>query len=431
MALHIYVFRRHGITTVNPDKKPETTFWPDQVLKDAVACLGVLVVVLVLVFRHVPDYGGGELSRLAEEGRLGEALGADLGAPADPSESYAAARPEWYFLFLFQFLKYFPGETEIYGAVVIPGLVFGVMFFMPFIGRWKNGHLFNIGYMACLFVGIATLTYQAIAEDRSKPEYNKAVAEAEKNYERAIELARPGIGPLGMLAELQNDPKTSGPGLFAMHCSSCHRFDGHDGTGKTPKDPPTASDLGKFGQRAWIKGFIKNPAGEHYFGPTARAVFKGEPVELVDGEMATWSADNASLMTDEELDGVAEFLVSLGDRPKLKSPDPQLVAVGRRFFEEGQAGDEGATACADCHAIVLGEETLGEPGGGAPNLTGYGSEDWLRSFISNPGAEEHYGEQNAMPAFAERLSPEQLDLLVRWLRQDWYEPGDEVEEADK
>jgi ubiquinol-cytochrome c reductase cytochrome b subunit len=31
-------------------------------------------------------------------------VGAELGAPADPSESYAAARPEWYFLFLFQFL---------------------------------------------------------------------------------------------------------------------------------------------------------------------------------------------------------------------------------------------------------------------------------------------------------------------------------------
>ena len=50
LVLHIYVFRRHGITVKDPRRAPETTFWPDQVLKDAVACLGVLLVVLVLVF---------------------------------------------------------------------------------------------------------------------------------------------------------------------------------------------------------------------------------------------------------------------------------------------------------------------------------------------------------------------------------------------
>ena len=31
-------------------------------------------------------------------------LGAELGAPADGTEPFSAARPEWYFLFLFQFL---------------------------------------------------------------------------------------------------------------------------------------------------------------------------------------------------------------------------------------------------------------------------------------------------------------------------------------
>ncbi len=42
LGLHLYVFRRHGITVPDPDRKPTTTFWPDQVLKDAVACLAVL-----------------------------------------------------------------------------------------------------------------------------------------------------------------------------------------------------------------------------------------------------------------------------------------------------------------------------------------------------------------------------------------------------
>src|SRR5437762_9365955 len=49
LALHIYVFRRHGITVPNPIHKPDTTFWPDQVLKDSVACLAVLAAVLLFI----------------------------------------------------------------------------------------------------------------------------------------------------------------------------------------------------------------------------------------------------------------------------------------------------------------------------------------------------------------------------------------------
>ena len=31
--------------------------------------------------------------------------GAELTAPANPAEAYSAARPEWYFLFLFQLIS--------------------------------------------------------------------------------------------------------------------------------------------------------------------------------------------------------------------------------------------------------------------------------------------------------------------------------------
>ena len=52
----------------------------------------------------------------------------NLKAPADPSNPFNAARPEWYFLFLFQFLKWFPGELEVWGAFVIPGIVVVLLF---------------------------------------------------------------------------------------------------------------------------------------------------------------------------------------------------------------------------------------------------------------------------------------------------------------
>src|SRR4051812_25040980 len=48
---HIYLFRKHGIKSKEPHKAADTAFWPDQVLKDAVACLAVLATVLFLILR--------------------------------------------------------------------------------------------------------------------------------------------------------------------------------------------------------------------------------------------------------------------------------------------------------------------------------------------------------------------------------------------
>src|SRR5690606_4367464 len=96
LGLHLYLFRRHGLTAKQPIRRADENFWPDQLLKDAVACLAVMAVVVFLVVRH----------------GWGSHGGAPLSAPADPSQPYNAARPEWYFLFLFEFLKYFPGKSE-------------------------------------------------------------------------------------------------------------------------------------------------------------------------------------------------------------------------------------------------------------------------------------------------------------------------------
>ena len=162
IGAHVYVFRRHGLRYKEPKRGADAYFWADQVLKDAVACLGVLLVVLLLCVKY-GLFGGG----FDDPGKLG----APLSAPADPAEPFGAARPEWYFLFLFQFLKLpaFAGHGEVYGAVVIPGVIMLLLFLMPLLGRWKVGHWFNVLLMTFLATGMVLLTTMALVEDAGRP----------------------------------------------------------------------------------------------------------------------------------------------------------------------------------------------------------------------------------------------------------------------
>ena len=103
------------------------------------------------------------------------------------------------------------------------------LFLMPFIGRWKLGHRFNVVWTFALLIGAGVLTALAWRDDHNgtTPEsqhYLAAVADAEAQAERAVELAGSptGIPPTGALSMLRSDPKTQGPKLFRQHCAACH-----------------------------------------------------------------------------------------------------------------------------------------------------------------------------------------------------------------
>jgi quinol-cytochrome oxidoreductase complex cytochrome b subunit len=55
-----------------------------------------------------------------------------VGREIDFSAQYSP-RPEWYFLFLYQLTKYFPGTWTFVGAVLLPGLAFSVLLLAPFL----------------------------------------------------------------------------------------------------------------------------------------------------------------------------------------------------------------------------------------------------------------------------------------------------------
>ncbi len=132
----------------NAHMRPTATFWPEQLFLDTVFCTAVVGVVIVLV--------------LAEGG-------ANLDAPADPSSSDYPARPEWYFLSLFQMLKLFPGNREVIGTIVIPTALLVVMLLLPLFDRVLPGKLAH--FLACGFVFCGRrrrgvyLTVQAMLDD--------------------------------------------------------------------------------------------------------------------------------------------------------------------------------------------------------------------------------------------------------------------------
>jgi ubiquinol-cytochrome c reductase cytochrome b subunit len=391
LVWHIFLFRRHGITAKDPKRKRDEYFWPDQVLKDGVACLAVLAAILFLILRPWLFNTGAE-------------LGAELGAPADPAETFSAARPEWYFLFLFEFLKYFPGGTEIWGALVIPGFIMAIIFLMPIFGRWELGHRFNVGLSFSLLTGVILLTYLAMTQDRRDPGFQVAVRDAKRNAARVKVLAQSpaGIPREGAVTLLRNDPLTQGPKLFSKNCAGCHRYDRHDGIGKVGADEPSAPDLYGFASRAWLTGLLNADqiAEPQYLGGTK---FKdGKMVKFVKKDVAGYSEDQKEQMR--------KVILALSSEAELKSQ-----REGKNLIASE------AMRCTECHKF---HEHDDDPT--APDLSGYGSREWLMNIVSDPAHERFYGKRNdRMPAYGGNkvLDDHAIALIVDWLRGDWFEPA--------
>lgn len=370
-------------------------WWPEQALRDAVACLAVLVTLLFFVLRP----------RLA-----GEEPFPELFAPADPTEQFAAARPEWFMLFLFQFLKYFRAGSEVWGAVVIPSVVMAVIAAMPWIGRWNLGRWFNRAFVVALAIAAVTLGAIAWRADQRNTEYQAARRQAVEDGRRARELAGiVGIPEPGALAMVRADPLSSGPPLFARHCASCHRYDGHDGRGVVPSEPATASDLKDFATRGWLGGLLdpERVASLHYFGGTRFG--EGRMVRFVQRDVAAFNEEQRAQLAKVLAAVSAE--AGLPGQRELEAREEAVIAEGRELIRSR------AMKCTGCHQFRTPDEDAI-----APDLTGYGSRAWLVEFISNAAHARFYGRRNdRMPAFGVEgsLTGEEIARLADWLRGEW------------
>ena len=91
VVVHLYLMRRHGISgPVTPRIGSSQMFFPHQAARDLTMAVAGGVLLAALAWRGAPA----------------------LEPPADPTSSDYIPRPEWYFLGLFQLLKYFPGPAR-------------------------------------------------------------------------------------------------------------------------------------------------------------------------------------------------------------------------------------------------------------------------------------------------------------------------------
>jgi menaquinol-cytochrome c reductase cytochrome b/c subunit len=145
-------------------------FWPNFLLKEWLVGAVFLVGFLVLTAAHPSP-----LMRVA-----------------DPTDTSFIPLPDWYFLFLYQLLKYqyAAGPYTVIGALVIPGLAFGALLLAPFIDRGPERRPAKrplaTGFMLLAIAGIFYLTWES-AHQTDWEAFNKAGAISEVEIDKASE----------------------------------------------------------------------------------------------------------------------------------------------------------------------------------------------------------------------------------------------------
>jgi ubiquinol-cytochrome c reductase cytochrome b subunit len=293
---------------------------------------------------------------------------------------------------------------------VLPTLGLALLMAMPFIGRWKLGHRFNVGFMGAMLAGAALLSWQSIAADRNDPEYQVAKAVSHRDAARAVDLANAGVPITGALTLMRNDPYTQGPRIFSRNCASCHRYDGHDGMGNAlPKDSISASDLKGYGSREWLQGFLNADTilTARYWGGTIHT----------EGDMTGWLGDHIP-ETDEEIATRRNVVLALSSQAALPrqaamdKKDSAQIAMGIAFMTNTKNG------CAECHKFQ-------GVGTDSPELDGWASREWMVAFVNDPSHPRFYGRDNdRMPSYGieKSLSQREIEMVVDWIRQEWYTP---------
>jgi len=114
-------------------------FYPDYLVEILLVIFLILELITTLALLYPPPIG----------------RQIDFSAPFSP-------RPEWYFLWLYQLIRYFPGKWIIIGTMVIPLTAILILIFIPLIDKGKFGRLKVLIVGTLLLLSFGLLTFLAI-----------------------------------------------------------------------------------------------------------------------------------------------------------------------------------------------------------------------------------------------------------------------------
>jgi ubiquinol-cytochrome c reductase cytochrome b subunit len=215
IVFHVYLVRKHGVTPAPGDELlPKKKFFPQQVFRDTVAIfLWCVALGLMVALVKVP-----------------------LGRIADPTDTSYIPRPEWYFLFLFQFLKFFQGPLEVVGAVVLPGIGVALLVLMPFVDRSRMVKI-QRRTAAIAAAGLAALAWTALTATAV------ATTPRQPDEDATIDIQTWQTIPAAQLA---------GIGVFRRaNCTNCH-------VAGNAKGAPDLTAIPVDKDADWLKNHFKN-----------------------------------------------------------------------------------------------------------------------------------------------------------------------------
>jgi mono/diheme cytochrome c family protein len=324
-------------------KEKGVPFFPNIIFKDAVISFVVFLILVALAYF----------------------VGAPLEARANPADTLYTPRPEWYFLFLFQLLKYFPGNLEVVGVIVLPSLAILALVLLPFIDRtslrdFRSRPIIIAGTFVIL-AGIVFLTIQSVRE--SPPP-----------------------------AEAKSGDQTAA--LYAANCAPCH--------GESINVPPGTNlhdiiSKGKHeGMPAWggdlstdqidaLTGFILSPGGSQLFSQYCSECHKVE--ELVSSNpLEIKKAVELGLSYPAHTNlNIPNFSTAMNQEQRTVLLNFLVAPDGERLF---------ATNCSPCHGSSVAYA---------------GTPEELRTLISTGG--QHI----EMPAWKEKLSSTEIETLAKYV----------------
>jgi mono/diheme cytochrome c family protein len=344
------------------EKTKGVKFFPDIIYKDTIVAFSIFILMVGLaMFIGVPEE-----------------------PPADPGDTNYIPRPEWYFLFLFEMLKFFPGQIEFIGTAVLPGVAVFLLLLLPFFDRDIKRHPRNRPVativMSLIVAGMVALTIRAVM---TTPPQAEAVG---FSYQERV---------------------SAGQELYKEHCAECH---GEDGEGGVVEGVEGLE--GTYLEAINSEDYLYTRTDETTF----LIIDYGQP----NLGMPAFGLSNGGELNTQQVNAIVTFVRSWDDRVVIEEEAVAIPALA-----EGEIPDYETHVypilrrrCISCHRegkekgnyIMTDYESVMTSGDYAPNVIGGDLGSNMIRMINR----EEIEAGGPMPP-TRPLRPEEIDVITRWV----------------